>query len=221
MAESEDAGYSASSKLSYRQRTFWLKHLHRWHWISAALCLAGLLLFAITGFTLNHAAWITSTPRVTTTTLELPLELLAAARSAAADSQDPAPPLPQDLARWLGDRLEVRLAHRQVEWSAQEIYVSLPRPGGDAWLTLDLDSGEVTHELTDRGWIAYWNDLHKGRNTGGQWSLFIDVFALATLVFAATGLILLKMHAGHRPGTWPLVGLGLVVPLLIALLFIH
>lgn len=221
MAESEDAGYSATSKHSYRHRAFWLKHLHRWHWISAALCLAGLLLFAITGITLNHATWIASTPQVTTTTLELPAELLTAARSAAADSPDPAAPVPQDLTRWLADHLDVRLAQRQVEWSAQEIYVSLPRPGGDAWLAIDLDSGEVTHELTNRGWISYLNDLHKGRNTGGQWSLFIDLFALATLVFAATGLLLLKMHAGHRPGTWPLVGLGVVVPLLIALLFIH
>ncbi|RKW98339.1 hypothetical protein D9B85_13640, partial [Corynebacterium diphtheriae] len=28
-------------------------------------------------------------------------------------------------------------------------------------------------------------------------------------------------HAGNRPSTWPLVGLGLVIPLLLALLFIH
>lgn len=220
MAESQDAGYPATSNTSY-SRAFWLKHLHRWHWISAALCLAGLLLFAITGVTLNHAAWITAAPRVATTTLEVPAELLAAARTVAARLPNPAAPLPPDLAHWLDDHLGVRLAHRQVEWSAQEIYVSLPRPGGDAWLALDFDSGEVTHEVTDRGWIAYLNDLHKGRSTGGQWSLFIDLFALATLVFTATGLGLLKMHAAHRSGTWPLAGLGLVVPLLIALLAIH
>jgi uncharacterized protein len=36
-----------------------------------------------------------------------------------------------------------------------------------------------------------------------------------------TGLLLLKMHSGNRPGTWPMVGLGLVLPLLLAILFIH
>jgi hypothetical protein len=51
--------------------------------------------------------------------------------------------------------------------------------------------------------------------------LFIDVFAFATLVFAITGLLLLKMHAHHRPTTWPAIGFGLVLPLLLALLFIH
>ena len=40
-------------------------------------------------------------------------------------------------------------------------------------------------------------------------------------IFSVTGLFILKTHAAHRPGTWPLVGLGVLVPLLLALLFIH
>jgi hypothetical protein len=32
---------------------------------------------------------------------------------------------------------------------------------------------------------------------------------------------LLKMHAAQRGATWPLVALGLVLPLVLALLFIH
>jgi hypothetical protein len=53
------------------------------------------------------------------------------------------------------------------------------------------------------------------------WSWFIDIFAAACLVFCITGLFILKMHAGNRPFTWPMVGLGLVLPALLALLFIH
>ena len=48
-----------------------------------------------------------------------------------------------------------------------------------------MNDGAITHELTDRGWVSYFNDLHKGRNTGVAWSLFIDVFAFAALIFAA------------------------------------
>jgi hypothetical protein len=51
---------------AHRRRSFWLKHLHRWHWISAALSLVGMILFAATGITLNHAGEIEATPRVTT-----------------------------------------------------------------------------------------------------------------------------------------------------------
>jgi hypothetical protein len=86
---------------------------------------------------------------------------------------------------------------------------------------VDLENGDVLFEESDRGWLAYFNDLHKGRNAGAAWSWFIDAFAFATLVFASTGLLLLKMHSTHRPGTWPMVGLGLVLPLLLALLFVH
>jgi hypothetical protein len=203
---------------SQQKRAFWLKHLHQWHWVSAALCLSGLILFAITGFTLNHSNWISTKPAVTNVTAVLPDDLLAQLRAyAEADT----PTIPPEVAAWLQQTTRAHVAGAATEWSDDELYVSLPRPGGDAWLTVDLASGEVTHERTDRGWISYLNDLHKGRNAGPVWSLFIDVFAFATLVFAITGLVLLKMHANHRPATWPAVGFGLVLPLLLALLFIH
>lgn len=204
-----------------KSRAFWLKHLHQWHWVSAAMCLVGMLLFSITGFTLNHASWIGAKPEVTTQTAELPEPLLAQVRRMWDREADEKAALPAAVLAWLGEALSVRLDGRETEWSAEEIYISLPRPGGDAWLTVSLETGEVMHELTERGWLSYFNDLHKGRNTGSAWSLFIDVFAFAALVFAVTGLLLLKMHAGNRPGTWPMVGFGLVLPLLLAILFIH
>jgi hypothetical protein len=206
------------SATQQRNRAFWLKHLHQWHWMSAAVCLVGMILFSITGFTLNHANWIGAQPDVTTTHTQLPDALLGERRAAS----DSAPARwPRAVQTWLRDELSVHVANRTAEWSEDEVYVSLPRPGGDAWLSIDLRSGEILHELTDRGWLAYFNDLHKGRNAGRAWSLFIDVFAFATLLFAVTGLLLLKMHAGQRRATWPMVGLGLVAPMLLALLFIH
>ena len=41
-----------------QRRGFWLRTLHQWHWISSAICLLGMLLFTITGITLNHASRI-------------------------------------------------------------------------------------------------------------------------------------------------------------------
>lgn len=195
----------------------WLGTVRQWHWISSALCLVGMLLFALTGITLNHAAQIQAKPQVISQETQAPdaiwQNLVSPAESKA--------PLPDDLAKWLADELNIYAQDRLAEWDDEEIYVSLPRPGGDAWLTLDRTNGAVFYESTDRGWISYFNDLHKGRNTGSVWFWFIDVFAAACVVFCITGLILLYRHAGSRPTTWPLVGLGLVVPLLLALLFIH
>lgn len=208
-----------------QRRAFWLKHLHQWHWISSAICLIGMMLFAVTGFTLNHASQIEAKPAVERRHATAPaalLETLSAQEPAGeAKSRERKAPVPEALAAWLAQALDVDASGREAEWSADEIYVALPRPGGDAWVSLELDSGEAQYEKTTRGAISYLNDLHKGRNTGQAWSLFLDVFAFACLVFSITGLFLLKLHAGGRLATWPLVGLGLVVPLLLAVLFIH
>lgn len=197
------------------RRAFWTKQLHQWHWISSAVCLAALLLFAFTGFTLNHAGSIEASPRVDRQSLVLPVSL----RAPLAGEDERKAALPEAVSGWLAPRLSERLAGRAAEWSADEVYLSLPRPGGDAWLSIDRATGAVEYERTRRGWIALVNDLHKGRNTGPVWAAFIDVFALACLVFALTGLFLLKLHAPRRALTWPLVALGLLLPLL--LVFIH
>jgi uncharacterized protein len=115
----------------------------------------------------------------------------------------------------------VNVSGRDTEWSAKDIYVALARPGGDAWLNIERGSGAVSYEITDRGWIAYLNDLHKGRHTGAAWSWFLDVFAIAAMVFCLTGLLLLQIHSKRRPATWPVVGLGFVIPVLLLVLFIH
>ncbi|TCP37449.1 hypothetical protein EV292_101973 [Sphingomonas sp. BK235] len=201
-----------------RWRGWWLKQLHTWHWISAAISLSAMLLFAVTGITLNHAAAIGATPRVSERSATLPPGerlLLRAEPDARAD------PLPLAVAERLRGTIGLDVRGRAAEWSDTEVYVALPRAGGDAWVSVDRATGRVTAEVTDRGWIAWLNDLHKGRNTGDAWFWFIDLFAGACIVFTLTGLLLLQLHARHRPLTWPLVALGMLVPALLALFFLH
>lgn len=199
-------------------RAFWLKQLHQWHWISSALCLVGMLLFAITGFTLNHAGQIEAQATTVHHTAQLPAVLL---KAVSGDDERKGVALPAAVADWVGSALDVDVAGRTGDWSSDEIYLSMPRPGGDAWLSIDRETGKVETERTSRGVIAYLNDLHKGRHAGPAWGWFIDVFALACVIFSATGLLLLKMHAAQRGATWPLVAFGLVLPLVLALIFIH
>lgn len=200
------------------RKAFWLKQLHMWHWMSSAVSLIGLLLFAITGFTLNHAADIEGSPVVTQGSAQMPPALLTRLKAAIPDTEKA--PLPADVAAWVEDSFPVK-ARAEAEWSADEVYLPAPRPGGDAWVAIDLATGAASSEVTSRGWISYLNDLHKGRDSGGEWSLFIDIFSFACLVFAITGLFLLQLHAAKRKSTWPLVGLGLAIPAAIAVIFIH
>jgi hypothetical protein len=199
-------------------RSLWLRQVILWHWVSSGVCLAGMLLFTVTGITLNHAAEITASPKVTKLEAQLPPALQSALKRGPAQGKSP---LPAPVADWLAQRFSIHTMAPHAEWSDGEVYVSLPRPGGDAWLAMDRAAGTVVFESTSRGWVSYLNDLHKGRHTGPAWSIFIDVLAAACLVFTLTGFLLLQTHAAKRPSTWPLVALGLIAPLLLMLIFVH
>ena len=201
----------------YRSRGWWLKQVHGWHWMSAALSLVGMLLFAITGITLNHAATIPASPTTEARTAQLAAPLLAQLAKPASDSA----PLPAPVASEVEKQIGLDPAGKAGEWSDGEVYVAMPRPGGDAWVSIDRSSGAVSAEITDRGWISYVNDLHKGRHTGTAWAWFIDVFSVACVVFCLTGLALLYVHAKRRPKTWPIVAAGVLLPVIIIIFFVH
>jgi hypothetical protein len=205
---------NAAAKKSNR---LWLGSLREWHWISSAICLVGMLLFSVTGITLNHAAQIKAKPEIVILEAQVPADIITAIKIPSEEKAV----LPEVLVDWLAQTQDISVGNQLAEWSEDEIYLSLPRPGGDAWLSIDLIGGELVYEVTDRGWISYLNDLHKGRNTGVAWSWFIDVFAVFCIIFCITGLLLLKRYASGRPATWPMVGLGLVLPWVLILLFIH
>lgn len=193
-----------------------VRQFHTWHWMSSAICLVGMLLFAITGITLNHAASIESDAVVTNEERVLPAPLLPALEKGAGEA-----PVPAAVAQWLEGELDISMTGRKPEWNDDDLYVALPRPGGDAWVSVDRATGDVTFEDTDRGWIAYLNDLHKGRDTGTAWSWFLDIFAVACIIFSLTGFLLLQLHAKKRRSTWPIVGAGVIIPMFLLIFLMH
>ena len=190
---------------------------HLLHWISAAVCFAALALFTITGITLNHAGSISGKPVVTTHAANVPESLRAAIDSRAAGGES----VPPALADWIDSEFGIDVDDAMAEWSDPELYLSAPGAGTDAWISIDRTSGAARSEITDRGWIAWFNDLHKGRNTGLAWRVFIDVVAGAVLFFSITGLVLLQIQARQRPSTWPLIIGGTVFALVLMIFFVH
>ncbi|HEY6125759.1 MAG TPA: PepSY-associated TM helix domain-containing protein [Steroidobacteraceae bacterium] len=198
-----------------RRRMQLYRTMHLWHWISAAVCFAALTLFTVTGITLNHASAISAEPEVTSGEARLPENLRATLATANTDV------VPADIAAWAEDSFDVSLRDAAAEWSEEELYLSAPGPGRDAWVSIDRASGTAKYESTDRGWLAYFNDLHKGRNTGIAWIVFIDVVAVAVLFFSLTGLVLLWIQARQRKSTWPLVGGGIALVTVLMIFLVH
>lgn len=214
MAKSDISSGGPAASLS--RSTFWKAQLRTWHWISSAICLAGLLLFAFTGFTLNHAASIEAQPVTVTRETQIKPALLA--RLAKAEDGKP---LPDDMAAAVEQATGVSVSGRAIENRDGELFIDLPGPGVDSTLTIEMTGGGASYERISRGALAVLNDLHKGRNTGAAWGYFIDLIAIACVIFALTGLGLLWVHARGRTLTWPLTTLGLVLPIILFILFVH
>lgn len=189
--------------------------VRQWHWITSALCLVGMLLFSVTGITLNHAADIKATPVITTLEVELSEGIKQTLNNRESG------PLPQAVRQFLINEHNIATPKTDAEWDDYEVYLGMPKPGGDAWLTIELESGLLIYENTNRGVISYLNDLHKGRNTSDAWRWFIDFFSILCIVFSLSGLLLLVRYANQRPSTWPLVVAGAIFPVLILILSAH
>ena len=195
---------------------FWRNQLRQWHWISSAISLMGLLLFSVTGFTLNHATQIEAAPKITKVERQVPQATLTGLASVTANT-----PLTLVQAKAIRSATGVDVRDATVDADEDGIYLTLSAPGVDSTLEISRIDGHATYERTDRGLVAVLNDLHKGRHAGPVWSLFIDVLALACFVFALSGLGLLWLYSRNRRITWPLVALGAGLPFIIFMLFVH
>ncbi len=194
--------------------------MHTWHWISSAVSLICMILFSVTGITLNHADFFAANTQEQTTEITLPQQLLKTLPVMGEGTEVAG--LPVQLINWIDAHIEHEMPLEKLnpEWNEYEIYLQQPLPGGDRWMSVDLKTGALVYMDTDRGVIAWLNDLHKGRNTSLLWVWFIDIFAVATLIFCITGLLLLQIHSKRRPSTWYITGAGIAVPGLIAWLSI-
>ncbi|QOL81990.1 PepSY-associated TM helix domain-containing protein [Pseudooceanicola spongiae] len=199
-------------------RAFWLRQFTLWHRITGAASLSTLIFFATTGFLLNHPGLIPARAEITTQTLTLPAPLQGVLSAAPASGTLP---LPEALAGWLSPRVSVPLQGIQADFDAREVWIDLPRPGGEGRVIIDRQSATAEVRITRRSWLALAADLHKGRNSGAAWPFVIDALALGTLLFALSGFGILLMHARARPATWPVTAGGLALPAILFLLFVH
>lgn len=200
--------------------------LKSWHWISSAICLLATLGFAITGITLNHADVIDATPEKQIVEAALSAELMhdmlqRKTHVLAAQSQAQAV-LPSTFRAWYAQQpYAEKITGKKAEWDEYEVYMGIPKPGGDSWFRVDFEEGTFYQETINRGWVSYFNDLHKGRNTSFAWVIMLDVLAVIMLIYTVTGLLLLKRYAKGRKSTWPLIIAGLVIPWLVLIVPAH
>jgi len=166
-----------------------------------------LLLFAVTGLTLNHGDFGLSEPRVTAATVRVPAAILA---SPAKE------PLAAHIRQLTGERGRVT-SYRADD---QEIELLFAAPGRRVHARINRADGVTTIETETRGWLAVLGDLHKGRDSGRVWAWVIDVTAVLFVMTAITGIITLSSLRARRRLGFGLLVAGSVVTIVVYVLWV-
>jgi hypothetical protein len=97
----------------------------------------------------------------------------------------------------------------------EQVGVSFKGPGyaADAFITRATGKYDLT--VTNAGFVGWINDLHKGRDTGHGWSVFIDVAAILLTLISLTGLILLLFLRRRRLAGLLVAAAGLLIAFLV------
>lgn len=146
-----------------------------------------LVLFSITGLTLNHATLFEGASTEREVHGQAPLGWI---RPGAEVNQ-------LQLVEWL--RAELGISGHLGDLTVDEVEIRLGFEGAGYASDLEVDrrSGAVTGYELRMGLVAIMNDLHKGRGTGAIWSLVIDVSAVVLTLSGLTGIWLL-WHVRRR-----------------------
>lgn len=184
----------------------------RWlHTYVSMLGLAALLFFSVTGFTLNHPEWFFGARKTRQTKGVLNTNWLAAGK---AEKDVDRLAIAEELRRTHGLRGVVD----DFRVEETECQVAFKGPGSNADAVIDRRTGSYEITAVSEGFVALMNDLHKGRHTGTNWSLLIDVSAVLLSLVAVSGFwLLLYVKRRRIRGLW--IGVAGTILLLLVFLF--
>jgi hypothetical protein len=170
-----------------------------------------LIFFSVTGITLNHLDWVSSTKDPKLWQGEVDQIVL----------QNFTPPANDSLLRWMQNKHSLVTASN-IEWDedAQEVLLDYPYPAGYAYVIVNVSNGQYSIDYQIGSFWQTVNDLHKGRHAGQSWSWLIDISAVFMVLFSITGLIILWQNRPKRRVGITLTLLGTGTPILIFFLLV-
>jgi len=182
-----------------------MKHILRviTHWgllVHIYVSMAGftlVLLFAVTGLTLNHQDFGLSNPEITTKTISIPTELLVSPDESA-------------LSNYLQETLGVGSPVTDYREDDSEIQVIFAAPGRRTLVTIRRAerTGEV--EAESRGLLGRLDDLHKGFDAGTAWYWIIDFSAILLTISSLTGMVTLFSLRTRRKSGFIVGAVGVI-----------
>jgi len=199
-----------------RQRSWSTTFAAAIRWLHIYISLLGftaLVLFGLTGITLNHPTWFgADSQHIAEASGKMETQWLRTAPVPSV-SQSPSQPRDEGAANTAPEATEeapepsivgklevveflrathgIRGAVSEFRTDDYECLVLFKGPAYAADAVIDRESGKYQVTVTTLGTVAWINDLHKGRDTGFAWSIVIDVVSIVTVLASVTGLILI------------------------------
>lgn len=158
-----------------------------------------VLFFSVTGVTLNHAEYFQSSVKT--------IEEKGTLDSTWVNPTDTLKVQKLQVVEFFRNKYSVKGAVADFRIDESEISVSFKGPGYEADVFIERETGAYELTQTNAGIIGFFNDLHKGRDTGRTWFWVIDIAAILMVIISLTGLILLLYIKKKR---WPGILLGVV-----------
>jgi hypothetical protein len=192
-----------------------MKHILRVvsHWgllLHIYVSMAGftlVLLFAVTGLTLNHQDFGWGEPKIQMSSIDIPGAMLEH-------------PSRESMGKYLQENLHVRSSATDYREDDEQIQVTFAAPGHRTLVTINRAQKKGEVEVESRGILGRLDDLHKGFDSGRTWYWVIDFTAVLLTISSLTGMItLLSLRARRRSG-FLIGGAGVAMVVLIYLAFV-
>ncbi|HET6254732.1 MAG TPA: PepSY-associated TM helix domain-containing protein [Puia sp.] len=182
--------------------------LVRWlHIYLSMLSFAVVFFFAVTGLTLNHAEKFNDQVRSVQEKGQLDSEWVKAKDTTRIDKMR--------IVEYLRETHHIHSALSDFRIEDDQIGISFKGPGYEADAFVSRPTGKYDLTETSAGFVGLINDLHKGRDTGHPWSVFIDISAILLTMVSLTGMILILFLKRRRTAGLIVAAFGLVIVWLI------
>ena len=182
--------------------------LSRWlHVYLSMISFAIVFFFAVTGLTLNHADKFGHQLHSTQEKGKVEVRWVK--------TPDTTRIARLEIVEYLRKKNGIKAALSDFRIDDDQIGVSFKGPGYAADAFINRETGEYDVTQTSAGFVGIINDLHKGRDTGPVWSVFIDVAAILMTLVSLTGMLLLLFIKRKRASGLIVAALGLLVAYLI------
>ena len=208
---------SKDNAVANQQRYFaWkrrLAMLSRWlHIYFSMISFAIVFFFAVTGLTLNHAEKFNDQLKSTQEKGKLQLNWV--------NAKDTLRIAKLEIVEWLRKQHNIKAALTDFRIDDSQIAVSFKGPGYAADAFINRETGGYDLTKTSAGFVGIINDLHKGRDTGSGWSVFIDVSAILLTLVSLSGMLLLLFIKRKRVSGLIVAALGLLIAYLVYIIWV-